>query len=57
MEDRGENKKRNKLDSHTFFLPFLLMIGPLYTFCILMSNEDFTIKWSVAAKSLPLYMR
>ena len=57
MEDRGENKNRNKLDSHTFFLAFLLMIGPLYTFCILMSNEDFTIKWSVAAKSLPLYMR
>ena len=29
------------------------MIGPLYTFCILISDEDFTIKWSVVAKASP----
>ena len=38
---------------HIRFLPFLLMIGPLYTFCILMSHEDFTIQQSVAAKASP----
>ena len=40
MKNHGENKNRNKFDSHMFmhFIADLIEIGPFYFLCILMSN-------------------
>ena len=38
MENQSENKNRNKFHSHTFIHVIADLIGPLYIFCILMSN-------------------
>ena len=40
MKNQGENKNRNKFDSHMFmhFIADLIEIGPFYFLCILMSN-------------------
>ena len=40
MKNQGENKNRNKFDSHMFmhFIADLIEIWPFYFLCILMSN-------------------
>ena len=38
MKNQVENKNRNKFDSHMFVHLITDLIGPLYIFCILMSN-------------------
>ena len=61
MKNQGENKNRNKFDSHMFmhFIADLTEIGPFYFLCILMSNiyiyiyiNDVVLKTSLLSKHL-----